>query len=419
MNWNLIKFGNLYAIPSRNGLSLPANKRGSGFKMINMGELFAYPRIMNPEMARVQPSENETQKYAVEKGDLLFARRSLVLEGAGKCAMVAGCEYPTVFESSIIRVRLNKEISDPVFYFYFFNSQAGTGSIQQIVNQVAVAGIRGSDLEKLRVLYPPLPTQKKIAAILSAYDDLIETNTQRIALLEKAADEIYREWFVRMRFPGWEQTKFVKGVPEGWELKPVSQAIEINPIERLDKHLDTPYAGMSDLSETSMLFSFSESRNGGSGSKFRNYDVLFPRITPSVENGKRGYVFGLEEGQIGIGSTEFIVMRAKELSSEYIYFLSCLPELRKHAELSMTGASGRQRVQENCFDYFLIKVPPKEIILKFSQVVKPIFAQLKIIYDKQEMYRKSRDLLLPRLISGKLAVDDLDIHFPPRMIETE
>ena len=99
MSWDLKPFGELYAIPSRNGLSLPADKRGHGCKMINMGELFAYPKIKNPDMARVQPSENEIEKYAVEKDDLLFARRSLVLEGAGKCAIVAEHERPTVFES--------------------------------------------------------------------------------------------------------------------------------------------------------------------------------------------------------------------------------------------------------------------------------------------------------------------------------
>jgi len=415
MSWDLKPFGELYAIPSRNGLSLPADQRGHGCKMINMGELFAYPKIKNPEMARVQPSENETVKYAVEKDDLLFARRSLVLEGAGKCAIVAEHEYPTVFESSIIRVRLNKEICDPAFYFYFFGSQAGFGFIQQIVNQVAVAGIRGSDLERMKIIYPPLPFQQKIAAILSAYDDLIETNNKRIALLEKAAEEIYREWFVRLRFPGWEKVKFVKGVPEGWEIRPFSEVVKLKPTEKVDKNTPMPFASMGDLSTTSMMFSFSEIRIDGSGTKFRNRDTLFPRITPSVENGKRGYVMNLDENQIGLGSTEFIVFRVKVLSSEFIYFTTCLPEFRKHAELSMTGASGRQRVQEDCFDYFLVKVPDEKTLKRFTDIVEPFLQKIKAMYKSNFKLQQSRDLLLSRLISGKLPVEGLDIRFPPNM----
>jgi type I restriction enzyme S subunit len=416
MSWDLKPFGELYDIPSRNGLSLPANKRGHGCKMINMGELFAYPRIMNPEMARVQPSETEISKYAVKIDDLLFARRSLVLEGAGKCAIVADTDDPTVFESSIIRVRLNQEISDPKFYFYFFSSQAGTGFMQQIVSQVAVAGIRGSDLEKLKVIYPPLLVQKKIAAILSAYDDLIENNNKRIDLLEKAAEEIYREWFIRMRFPGWKQVIFVKGLPNGWKIQPFSEVVGLKPTETVEKKTPMPFAGMGDLSTNSMMFSFSETRTDGSGTKFRNHDTLFPRITPSVENGKRGYVMNLEDGQVGLGSTEFIVFREKVVTSEYIYFTTCLPEFRKHAELSMTGASGRQRVQEDCFDYFLVKVPDGKTLKKFTDIVRPFFYEIKAIYTSNFKLKQSRDLLLPRLISGKLSVEALDIRFPPSMI---
>lgn len=383
--------------------------------MINMGELFAYPIIKNPEMERVQASDIELPKYRIEKGDLLFARQSLVLEGAGKCSIVAETEDPTVYESHLIRVRLNKELCDPFFYFHFFNSQVGAGFVQQIVNQVAAAGIRGSDLEKLKVIYPPLPVQKKIAAILSSYDDLIENNNKRIALLEKAAEEIYREWFVRMRFPGWKQVKFVKGLPDDWKIQPFSDVVEIKPTETVDKKMPMPFASMGDLSTTSMMFSFSETRTDGSGTKFRNNDTLFPRITPSVENGKRGYVMNLDDGQVGLGSTEFIVFREKGVTSEYIYFTTCLPEFRKHAELSMTGASGRQRVQEDCFDYFLVKVPDGIILKKFTDFVRPFFYEIKTIYTSNFKLKQSRDLLLSRLISGKLSVEALDIRFPPSM----
>ena len=106
MNWNTVRFGDLYEEDSRNGLTKPSKVRGSGYKMINMGELFSNDRIYDIPMELVPLKENE-KKAKVESGDLLFARQSLVLEGAGKCSIVMETSPLTVFESHIIRVRLN------------------------------------------------------------------------------------------------------------------------------------------------------------------------------------------------------------------------------------------------------------------------------------------------------------------------
>ena len=136
------RFGDLYLLPSSNGLSRPAAVRGSGFKMINMGELFANNIITALDMERVQMSETEQKKFFLEEGDLLFARQSLVAEGAGKCSIVKTLSEPTTFESHIIRVRLNKTLGNPWYYYYLF--QMKSNPIKTIVNQCAQAGIRGS-----------------------------------------------------------------------------------------------------------------------------------------------------------------------------------------------------------------------------------------------------------------------------------
>lgn len=420
MSWDLKPFGELYAIPSRNGLSLPADKRGHGCKMINMGELFAYPKIKNPDMARVQPSENEIEKYAVEKDDLLFARRSLVLEGAGKCAIVAEHERPTVFESSIIRVRLNKEICDPVFYFYFFRSQAGFGFIQQIVNQVAVAGIRGSDLERMKIIYPPLPVQQKIAAILSAYDDLIENNNKRIALLEKAAEEIYREWFVRMRFPGWEQVKFVKGIPADWEVIKVADAFEFlgggTPSTTEKRYWDNGTVNWftpSDITKANGIFlpesidkCTEEGLNNSSARMFPAYSVMMT---------SRATI-----GAIGINTTPACTNQG---------FITCIPnenfpltflyhwlKLNKpHFELLATGATFAE-LTKGTFKKIKIIKPEKTLVEQYDEKVAPIFKEMESLLQKVVLLKQSRDLLLSRLISGKLSVEALDIRFPPSMI---
>jgi len=312
--------------------------------------------------------------------------------------------------------RANEQDLDQWFLYYSLLGPVLQGQLRTLGSGSTVEHIRVPDAETVEIPLPPLHAQRKIAAVLSAYDDLIENNRRRIALLEQMAEEMYREWFVRLRFPGHEQTRIIKGVPEGWSLRPFSQVVSIKPTERIDRHESRPYVGMGDLSLTSMYFKQQEYRAGGSGSRFRNGDTLFPRITPSLENGKRGYVQSLEEGEVGLGSTEFIVMRERELGAEHIYLLTCSSAFRKHAEQSMVGASGRQRVHENCFDFFMVKTPSETVRGLFKEVIKPYFDKIKMLARRNDLLIEARNLLLPRLISGKLHVDDLDIQLPPSMV---
>ena len=224
MKYETIRFGDLYTIPSRNGLSKPSKVRGSGYKMINMGELFSNDRIYDIQMELVPLKDNEKINAKIEKGDLLFARQSLVLEGAGKCIIVMETSPLTVFESHLIRVRLIED-ANPMFYYYYFRSPLSP--VKTIVSQCAQAGIRGSDLQELQVLNLPRYKQDKIANILSAYDDLIENNQKQIKLLEEAAQRLYKEWFVDLHFPGYEDTEIIDGVPEGWSKRCVSDFGEV------------------------------------------------------------------------------------------------------------------------------------------------------------------------------------------------
>jgi restriction endonuclease S subunit len=201
--------------------------------MINMGELFANDRIGDINMELVPMNERELSSMLVEPGDLLFARQSLVLAGAGKCSIVRDVAEPTTFESHIIRVRLNEEIANPAYFYYYFKSPICR--IRSIVIQGVQAGIRGNDLKKLKVHVPSVSEQCSIASTLSAYDDLIENNRRRIQLLEQAARLLYKEWFVYLRFPGHEHVNIKDGVPEGWEKKMLGDIIEIKKGKNITK----------------------------------------------------------------------------------------------------------------------------------------------------------------------------------------
>ena len=159
------------------------------------------------------------------------------------------------------------------------------------------------------------------------------------------------------------------------------------------------------LSETSMVIKDKEHRTGNSGTKFKNGDTLFARITPSLENGKTGYVQFLDdENPIGFGSTEFIVLRSKTLTPEYVYCLARSNNFRENAIKSMTGATGRQRVQNSCFDTYLLAQPTEDVLNKFSDAVRPMFNLIHSLHKKNQNLKKQRDLLLPKLISGKSSI---------------
>ena len=223
-----IKFSDLYSEPSKNGLSIKFIDDPNGYKIVNMKELFGSPVLTDEiEMRKVLLNSNELKRFALKKGDLLFGRRSLVYEGAGKSTLFKGQDENVIFESSIIRVRINIARAIPEFLLYLFQSSYGKSKISSIIGGAAVFGIRGSDLANLKFYIPKISVQSKIVSILSSYDELIENNNKRIKLLEEMAEEIYKEWFVRFRFPGYEKAKFINGLPEGWEKKPINSFVEI------------------------------------------------------------------------------------------------------------------------------------------------------------------------------------------------
>ena len=170
-------FAALFAEPTRNGLMRPKAVRGSGVKMVNMGELFAHSRLKNVAMERVPVDQSDRSRFLLQDGDLLFARQSLVLTGAGKCSIFLGDNEPATFESHIIRVRLNQAKANPLYYYYYFQSHEGRAAIQSIVEQGAGAsGIRATDLAAIDVAWCPITVQDAIAHILGTLDDKIELN---------------------------------------------------------------------------------------------------------------------------------------------------------------------------------------------------------------------------------------------------
>src|ERR1700752_263755 len=194
--FNEIAFGELLMEPVRNGVYKSKEFHGRGCKAVNMGELFAHSRLFDVPMKRIELNEREKERALLRKGDLLFARRSLVAEGAGKCSIVKEVNEPTTFESSIIRARPDPTKTSSDYLFYYFNSAVGRRTLGTILRQVAVSGITSSDLVSLRLSVPPLRIQKRVANFFSALDDKIELNNKMNITLEQIAQALFKSWFI-------------------------------------------------------------------------------------------------------------------------------------------------------------------------------------------------------------------------------
>ena len=383
MSWDRIRFSDLYSIESKNGLTKPSRVRGSGYKMINMGELFSYDRIYDIPMELVPLTEREKCSSKVESGDLLFARQSLVLEGAGKCSIVMDVSPLTVFESHLIRVRLDSKRANPLFYYYYFKSPQSP--IKSIVSQCAQSGIRGSDLGELSVDFPMLEIQNRISNILSAYDNLIENNQKQIKLLEEAAQRLYKEWFVDLRFPGYENTPIIDGVPQGW--------------------------GKVTLGDIAPILT------GKKDANFGTEDGAYPFFTCSQEPIKApSYSFDTSAVILaGNGDFNVKLYRGKFEAYQRTYVLSPNEEknlyllynaVNESMAVLVKGASGStiKFLTKGMIESIPLFIPTDELLTQYNNYSEIVQRKLECLKRAIKIAIEARERLLPKLMSGELEV---------------
>ncbi|RTI03180.1 restriction endonuclease subunit S [Thermus scotoductus] len=295
--------------------------------------------------------------------------------------------------------------------------------------------IRGWHLAQIPIVVPPLPEQRAIAHILGTLDDKIELNRRMSETLEAMAQALFKAWFVdfepvRAKMEGrWRRGESLPGlpahlydlfpdrlvpselgeIPEGWEVASLPSLVEINPPRALRKGEIAPYLDMANMPTRGHVPDEIVERPFSSGARFINGDTLLARITPSLENGKTAFVDFLQDGQIGWGSTEYIVLRSKPpLPEEFAYCLARSATFREFAIQNMTGTSGRQRVQADALEHFKLPQIPIPIAEAFGHAVKPLFRKASAAVRESRTLAALRNALLPKLISGTIRVKDAE-----------
>jgi type I restriction enzyme S subunit len=371
--WPKVDLGSLGKF--RNGVNFKSSDKGTGLGLINVKDIFAGdPAIEFDTLDRVDlASRKGIERFFVKAGDLFFVRSSVKRDGVGLVSLA---------RRTII----------------------GTSGGSAITN------ISQDSLASLQIPLPPLPTQRKIAAILSAYDDLIENNTRRIAILEDMAQAIYREWFVHFRFPGHEGVRMVESelgpVPEGWKvvkLGDIAQDVRrsIKP-DQVDP--DTPYVGLEHIPRKSIALADWSNANQIQSTKliFKRGEILFGKIRPYFH---KVVVAPIE----GICSTDTIVILPKK--AKHFALVLCCVSSEHFVDYATQTSQGTKmpRADWKVLVKYPIVLSPPVILSQFSEVVQDIVAQIHNLIFRNRNLRRTRDLLLPRLISGDLDVSRLEV----------
>lgn len=352
--------------------------------------------------------EKWTRRLRPRRGDVILTREAPL----GEVGMLRS-DDAIFLGQRLVMFRADQSVCDARFLTYAMLGPAVQAELRRLGSGSTVEHLRVPDCSSLPILTPPLAVQRQIGDVLGGIDELIENNRRRVEVLETMARAIYREWFVHFRFPGHENVTLVDSplgpLPRDWTATVASSALQINPKIRSDESTHYPFVTMGDLSTMQMVCYPSEIKVGGSGAKFMNGDTLFARITPCLENGKTGFVQCLEEGEVGRGSTEFIVLRGRLVGGAFTYCLARSDEFRNHAMKSMSGASGRQRVRNECFENFHLAVPPIELSDRFEKTVRTSFSGAHSLTKQNRLLGKLRDRLLPKLVTGRIDVTSLDL----------
>jgi type I restriction enzyme S subunit len=385
-----------------------------------------YPFI---QTAEVTASEFYITKYSGTYSDLglaqskLWHENTLCIVNAGEnTAETAILKFKACFPDSIIGFIADQKKADVRFVKYYLTTIKP--QLRSVTKGATQDNLSVSKLLSFDILTPPIYTQHKIAAILSAYDDLIENNRRRIEILEEMARSLYREWFVNFRFPGHEQVKMVDSelglIPEGWEVKQLGNIV----LEIIDYRGKTPKKLGSDWSESGILAISAKNIKQG---KLINLDksnfvdeALYNKWMKSEL--KQGDILMTSEAPLG--ELYYLVKHQKFCLSQRVYSIRANPDIIKpsilfsalYSPLIQEQIYARQSgttvlgIRQTELRKVPVIVPSINLQTSASQILDDLFKSIETLQRKNANLRQTRDLLLPKLISGEIDVENLDIN---------
>ncbi|WP_136678540.1 restriction endonuclease subunit S [Neptunomonas sp. XY-337] len=328
--------------------------------------------------------EKWTRRAVPQVGDVVLTREAPL----GDVGMLTKFGQNIFLGQRLMQYRADPEKLDGHFLLYALQESYMQGQLKAAGSGSTVEHVRVGDAENLKIRLPDLDTQKELSSILRTYDNLIENNNRRIAILEEMAQSLYREWFVKFRFPGHGQCQMVESplglIPEGWEVKTLKESIELAYGKALKK------ADRKD-GEVAVYGS------GGIGG-FHNTALVNGPCIIVGRKGNVGSIFWCEHDCWPIDTVFYV----KSAHSKYYLYFNLLHQTFHNSDAAVPGLN-----RESAYSNKLI-LPETEVVAKFDEIIDPMFSQLKNLRAKNKNLRKQRNLLLPKLISGQIDLSKIE-----------
>ena len=343
-----------------------------------------------------ESTHNKLKRSQIEADDILFSMAGIYL---GKLAIVKDEDVPANTNQAVALIRFNKGVN--IDYLYYFMVQKSFNAYVNCMSaQAAQPNINLKQIGNLQIALPTYEQQKRIADILSAYDNLIENNNKRIKLLEQMAENLYKEWFVRFRFPGYENVEFEEKKSRSWKV-----------VTKDKKHL------------TPSIFKYDEFINIGSFLRGKNITAVkmvegdIPVISAGLQ--PSGYhneanVFGesltISASGANAGYLQYHLQDIWAADCSYyqddaiIWFVYNTLKFLQPVISNLQCGAAQPHVYPKNINKLCVLIPTEELIYKYNDFVKPYYDEIKILNQRNQLLTKQRDLLLPRLMSGRLEV---------------
>lgn len=366
---------------------------------------FVNGKITEESIARVSSEHvNRLSRHKIEIGDILYSRRGDV----GKCAYATEREKGWLCGTGCLRVTIDSTKADSKYIFYRLLMPETIGWVEKHAIGATMLNLNTSILSNIPLLVPSIKEQHKIVSILSAYDDLIENNQKQIKLLEEAAQRLYKEWFVDLRFPGYETTPISNGIPQGWEKLSAESFFNITIGKTppraenqwfTDMYKGVPWVSISDMGDCG-IFIFTTTEGLTNEAVEKHKVKIIPAGTILLS-------FKLTVGRVSIATTNMCTNEAiahfrllNEQQREYVY---CYLKNYHYDSLGSTSSISKA-VNSKIIKAMPFVLPDDGLIEKFSKITAPLFNQILIKQKAILELKEARDRLLPKLMSGEIEV---------------
>ncbi|MEI2770145.1 MAG: restriction endonuclease subunit S [Candidatus Competibacter sp.] len=366
-------------------------------------------RIATDNVARVSPEHVERlSRHKLETGDIVYGRRGDI----GRQALIRCEQKGWLCGTGCLRLSFGDSVLAPLFLHYYLRQESVVRWISNQAVGATLPNLNTGILRSVPISFPPLPTQRRIAGILSAYDELIENSQRRIKILESMARALYREWFVRFRFPGHESVPRVASplgeIPQGWEVKRLADVAKVNhaQINARNAPEELHYIDISSVSpgqiDSITTYAFADAP-GRARRIVQHGDVLWSCVRPN----RRSHAQVMHPEANTIASTGFAVLTATKVPFTFLYFATTTDDFVAYLTNNATGAA-YPAVTAPTFEKADLLVPSVALLRKFGDATISMAEEIHALQRQIQNLRRTRDLLLPRLLSGQIDVEALD-----------